>query len=397
MVDEVSSTLKSRTGNGKTGVGTRTTDADQSLVIVAPAEAATLTRGSHSDGVSFPGRHKEDDENLVVEAEPQTFDWQLSGGGSDKSFRGKGRSWIEDKPGTARALTSNKTLAVHVPAAVAFQQTPQGDLNVDPDGAVPPLLGREAKGVGNNSPLIATSSGRGHWDEDDEAATLGTAGSGVHERTLVGEPVAFDWTGDDPGNTPPGTSPPLPAGHAGEIAVGFIAGSGSALGMEDEVAPTVAAGDNGSTRTPTVYTKTHGAQDTEDAELWDTASESRTLNGMGYAMDVVVDDAPVAPLTAPKSGAGGSYRLDAHDVHGGHLVPEVPAEPRERTGAAVRRLTPTECERLQGLPDGWTALEPTTPDGPRYAGVGDSVTVNVPRWAIARWVRREVERQAAAS
>lgn len=45
------------------------------------------------------------------------------------------------------------------------------------------------------------------------------------------------------------------------------------------------------------------------------------------------------------------------------------------SGATVRRLTPTECERLQGFPDGWTCLcgcEPYStaacrcPDGPRY-------------------------------
>ena len=45
-------------------------------------------------------------------------------------------------------------------------------------------------------------------------------------------------------------------------------------------------------------------------------------------------------------------------------------------GQAVRRLTPTECERLQGFPDGWTHGK----DGPRYAALGDAVTVNVAEW-----------------
>lgn len=53
----------------------------------------------------------------------------------------------------------------------------------------------------------------------------------------------------------------------------------------------------------------------------------------------------------------------------------------------VRRLTPTECERLQGFPDGWTCLcQPlesydsmrcTCPDGPRYKALGNAVTVPV--------------------
>lgn len=46
-------------------------------------------------------------------------------------------------------------------------------------------------------------------------------------------------------------------------------------------------------------------------------------------------------------------------------------------GAAVRRLTPTECERLQGFPDGWTRLDDKTPDGPRYKALGNAVTVPV--------------------
>jgi DNA (cytosine-5)-methyltransferase 1 len=53
---------------------------------------------------------------------------------------------------------------------------------------------------------------------------------------------------------------------------------------------------------------------------------------------------------------------------------------------SVRRLTPTECERLQGFPDGWTAIpwknRPVSecPDGPRYRALGNSMAVNVMRW-----------------
>jgi DNA (cytosine-5)-methyltransferase 1 len=44
--------------------------------------------------------------------------------------------------------------------------------------------------------------------------------------------------------------------------------------------------------------------------------------------------------------------------------------PAVRQGYAVRRLTPVECERLQGFPDGYTDVpygrRNRTPDGPRY-------------------------------
>ena len=50
---------------------------------------------------------------------------------------------------------------------------------------------------------------------------------------------------------------------------------------------------------------------------------------------------------------------------------------------AVRRLTPVECERLQGFPDGWTDIKPggkDTPDSPRYKALGNSMAVPVMRW-----------------
>ncbi len=53
---------------------------------------------------------------------------------------------------------------------------------------------------------------------------------------------------------------------------------------------------------------------------------------------------------------------------------------------AVRRLMPVECERLQGFPDGWTAIpwrgKPASecPDGPRHKAIGNSWAVNCARW-----------------
>ena len=47
---------------------------------------------------------------------------------------------------------------------------------------------------------------------------------------------------------------------------------------------------------------------------------------------------------------------------------------------AVRRLTPTECERLQGFPDGYTKISDKTPDSPRYKALGNSMAVPVMRW-----------------
>lgn len=49
-------------------------------------------------------------------------------------------------------------------------------------------------------------------------------------------------------------------------------------------------------------------------------------------------------------------------------------------GYVVRRLTPVECERLQGFPDDWTKIDDGTPDTPRYKALGNSMAVPVMRW-----------------
>ena len=51
---------------------------------------------------------------------------------------------------------------------------------------------------------------------------------------------------------------------------------------------------------------------------------------------------------------------------------------------AVRRLTPIECERLQGFSDNYTNIpwrkKPTSPDGPRYKALGNSMAVPCMQW-----------------
>jgi DNA (cytosine-5)-methyltransferase 1 len=60
----------------------------------------------------------------------------------------------------------------------------------------------------------------------------------------------------------------------------------------------------------------------------------------------------------------------------------------------VRRLSPRECERLQGFPDDWTLIPwrkkqaEDCPDGPRYRALGNSMAVNCMAWIgerIAKW------------
>lgn len=68
--------------------------------------------------------------------------------------------------------------------------------------------------------------------------------------------------------------------------------------------------------------------------------------------------------------------------------------PSVQVGSAVRRLTPTECERLQGFPDDYTQVpyrKKPAADGPRYKAIGNS-------WAVtcARWVGMRVQQHLEA-
>lgn len=61
--------------------------------------------------------------------------------------------------------------------------------------------------------------------------------------------------------------------------------------------------------------------------------------------------------------------------------------------SSVRRLTPTECERLMSWPDGWTAVDgEETPDGRRYAACGNGVVANVSEWIGRRIMTIEEEK-----
>jgi DNA (cytosine-5)-methyltransferase 1 len=72
--------------------------------------------------------------------------------------------------------------------------------------------------------------------------------------------------------------------------------------------------------------------------------------------------------------SGASYTLTAGDRHA------------VQSDMQVRRLTPTECERLQGFPDNYTQIPyrnkpaESCPDGPRYKAMGNSMAVPVMRW-----------------
>jgi site-specific DNA-cytosine methylase len=117
--------------------------------------------------------------------------------------------------------------------------------------------------------------------------------------------------------------------------------------------------------------------------LQDVTPREKAQNGKGwnddgtsYTVDTAATQGVMQPigwseeLTASIDLAGTIQRGGAGGRHDGVMQPNM----------AVRRLTPVECERLQGFPDGYTNIKDKCPDGPRYKALGNSWAVPVVRW-----------------
>ena len=115
-------------------------------------------------------------------------------------------------------------------------------------------------------------------------------------------------------------------------------------------------------------------------QLGNTKANGSNVNteGVAYTLDQAAGQGVLA--NALDRGQGGP---DGNSAQANHIVPD---------GPSVRRLTPTECERLMGWPDGWTAVDgDKTPDGRRYAACGNGVVANVSEWIGRRIMAIEDE------
>jgi DNA (cytosine-5)-methyltransferase 1 len=84
--------------------------------------------------------------------------------------------------------------------------------------------------------------------------------------------------------------------------------------------------------------------------------------------------------------AGGSMPEGPHDTANVRAADGGSSRSYVAEQWAVRRLTPRECERLQGFPDDWTKIKwrgkdaEVCPDGPRCRSIGNSMAINCMRW-----------------
>lgn len=166
---------------------------------------------------------------------------------------------------------------------------------------------------------------------------------------------------------------------------------------------------------PVAFRKSRQAQSLTDHETWVAAEQANTLNQFdtgerdthAVAYGMTTYETPkfaeeVQPtLTVPSPTGGGqppavAQAMQVQWASGGGQIENNTAQALRsnaeynyqfaRIAMTVRRLTPRECERLQGFPDDWTMIpwrkKPAEdcPDGPRYRALGNSMAVNVMAW-----------------
>ena len=105
------------------------------------------------------------------------------------------------------------------------------------------------------------------------------------------------------------------------------------------------------------------------------------------AEDSTGEDEPVTSQIHGGKPGGGKSALIQHDMSATlstHNTRTLITGDNEERGLTVRRLTPRECERLQGFPDDYTDIpyrnKEHAPDGARYKALGNSMAVPVMRW-----------------
>jgi DNA (cytosine-5)-methyltransferase 1 len=166
--------------------------------------------------------------------------------------------------------------------------------------------------------------------------------------------------------------------------------------VEGAVAPTMSLFDQGDVRATTAVVNMQGSKSNACVATDGSCFTLAEMHGHdvhavafqgGCQQDQILTSDAVVPTLAHSSNS-----------HGGHHQPKVwltdPLPPAVAHAMTVRRLTPVECERLQGFPDNYTLIpwrkKPAAdcPDGPRYKALGNSMAVNCMEWIGERIAER---------
>ena len=253
----------------------------------------------------------------------------------------------------------------------------QGDTRATTVVTTPIDLRQASRGdkvTNNRSHGSGGPPGHGIGDGGDPAFTVSERGQAV---------VSIDLQNVTAGGDLAGTLDTTRPSRGGGQAVAFKPGQSEAAGgvfVTEEFSPTLQSASNGSTAVPAVaFAKNQLGEVRTNAQVMGTVNTNQNASGRttpmvavafanrtrdGVKVPEVMQGGVVPALTNP----GGGGRSDAVNI---------------ATPMAVRRLTPRECERLQGFPDDYTLVtyrgKPAC-DGPRYRALGNSMAVPVMRW-----------------
>jgi len=123
---------------------------------------------------------------------------------------------------------------------------------------------------------------------------------------------------------------------------------------------------------PYWFTKSRRAQSDTDYETWIEGEVMPTLNAFDCG-----DVRTTVIVFHPHRSDGARIQGDTINTLTSFMGTGGLNTPMVANDVDVRRLTPVECERLQGFPDGWTDGQS---DSHRYKQMGNAVTVNVIEW-----------------
>jgi len=149
------------------------------------------------------------------------------------------------------------------------------------------------------------------------------------------------------------------------------------------------------------FTKAKRAQTDSDFETWVAGGVTPTLNRMdnnGESRATVLIfahnagiDIQASTLVSPTLKAGHdtmpAIAFDGYNQTTSKVSQTIRSDKSDADHIGmvfeqtVRRLTPVECERLQGFPDNWTADQA---DSNRYKQMGNAVAVPVVQWIVER-------------
>ena len=143
--------------------------------------------------------------------------------------------------------------------------------------------------------------------------------------------------------------------------------------------PSTTTTSKGQSSQAVAFVKARRAQSVDDFETWETDRPAPTLNifDNGHETRATVLALPQTTGTITTAFGPKNYS-NLQEVSQGSIQP---------TEAGVRRLTPRECERLQGWPDDhtrWAADGKENADGPRYKMIGNGVAAPVAQWIAER-------------